>query len=140
MLMSCLAAGRAISLPASGAAGAKMMLRVTSAYGRIRKQFSMPVGRMEGIEEPLARIVETAYLLESARAVTASMVSSGAKPAVISALMKYQSTERMRQAVNDAMDIAGGKGICDGPSNYLQAAYQMARYITVEARTSRRAA
>jgi acyl-CoA dehydrogenase len=133
MLMSCLSAGRAISLPASSTAGAKAMLRVTSAYARIRKQFGLPVGRMEGIEEPLARIAEQAYVLEAARSVTASMVSAGEKPAVISALMKYQSTERLRQCVNDAMDIAAGKAICDGPSNYLQSAYQMVPVgITVE--------
>lgn len=133
MLMSCLSAGRAISLPASSTAGAKAMLRVTSAYARIRKQFSLPVGRMEGIEEPLARIAEQAYVLEAARSVTSSMVSAGEKPAVISALMKYQSTERLRQCVNDAMDIAAGKAICDGPSNYLQSAYQMVPVgITVE--------
>ena len=47
--------------------------------------------------------------------------------------MKYQTTERMRQAVNDAMDLHGGRGICDGPSNYLQSAYQMVPVgITVE--------
>jgi acyl-CoA dehydrogenase len=52
---------------------------------------------------------------------------------VISALMKYQTTEKMRRAVNDAMDIHGGRGICDGPSNYLQSAYQMVPVgITVE--------
>jgi acyl-CoA dehydrogenase len=61
------------------------------------------------------------------------MVSSGAKPAVISALMKYRSTEWARQAVNDAMDIQGGKAICDGPSNFAQAAYQSIPVsITVE--------
>ncbi len=133
MLMSCLAAGRAISLPASGTAAAKAMLRSTSAYARIRSQFNIPIGRMEGIEEPLARMVEAAYILESARAVTASMVSSGDKPAVISALMKYRCTEWARQAVNDAMDIQGGKAICDGPSNFTQAAYQSIPVsITVE--------
>jgi len=47
--------------------------------------------------------------------------------------MKYQSTERMRRAVNDAMDLHGGRGICDGPTNYLQSAYQMVPVaITVE--------
>ena len=133
MLMSCLAAGRSISLPATAAAGAKSMLRSTSAYARIRKQFNLPIGFMEGVEEPLARMVENAYGLEAARAVTASMVSRGEKPAVISALLKYVSTERMRQSVNDALDIHGGKGICDGPSNYIQAAYQMVPVgITVE--------
>jgi acyl-CoA dehydrogenase len=133
MLMECLSAGRAISLPSSATAGAKSMLRVTSAYARIRRQFGLPVSRMEGIEEPMARLVETAYVNEAARAVTASMVSRGEKPAVISALMKYQTTERMRAAVNDAMDIHGGRAICDGPSNYLQSAYQMVPVgITVE--------
>jgi acyl-CoA dehydrogenase len=133
MLMSCLAAGRAISLPASATAASKAMLRSTSAYARIRSQFNIPIGKMEGIEESLARIVEAAYLLESARSVTASMVSGGDKPAVISALMKYKCTEWGRQAVNDAMDIQGGKAICDGPSNFAQAAYQSIPVsITVE--------
>lgn len=133
MLMECLAAGRAISLPSSATAGAKAMLRSTTAYGRIRKQFGLPVAKMEGLEEPLARMIETAYVNEAARAVTASMVSRGERPSVISALMKYQTTERMRQSVNDAMDLHGGKAICDGPSNYLQAAYQAVPVsITVE--------
>jgi acyl-CoA dehydrogenase len=133
MLMECLAAGRAISLPSSATAGAKAMLRVTSAYARIRRQFGLPIGRMEGIDEPLARIVETAYVNEAARAVTASMVTRGERPSVISALMKYQTTERLRRAVNDAMDIHGGRAICDGPSNYLQSAYEMVPVgITVE--------
>ena len=133
MLMECLAAGRAISLPSSATAGAKAMLRVSTAYARIRRQFGLPVGRMEGVEEPLARLVETAYVNEAARAVTASMVSRGERPSVISALMKYQTTERLRSAVNDAFDIHGGRAICDGPTNYLQAAYQLVPVgITVE--------
>ncbi|MEW5962572.1 MAG: acyl-CoA dehydrogenase [Pseudomonadota bacterium] len=133
MLMECLAAGRSISLPSSGTAGAKAMLRFTSAYGRIRKQFGLPVARMEGVEEALVRMIEIAYASEAGRAVTAAMVSRGERPSVISALMKYQTTERLRQAVNDAMDIHGGRGICDGPSNYLQSAYQMVPVgITVE--------
>jgi len=133
MLMSCLAAGRSISLPATSAACAKAMLRRSTAYARIRTQFGLPIGFMEGVEEPLARLVENAYGLEAARAVTASMVSAGEKPAVISALLKYVSTDRMRQSVNDALDIHGGRGICDGPSNYLQGAYQMVPVgITVE--------
>jgi acyl-CoA dehydrogenase len=133
MLMECLSAGRSISLPSSSTAAVKAMLRFSTAYSRIRKQFGLPIGKMEGLEEPLARMVETAYVSEAGRAVTAAMVSRGEKPAVISALMKYQTTERMRRAVNDAMDLHGGRGVCDGPSNYLQAAYQMLPVaITVE--------
>jgi acyl-CoA dehydrogenase len=133
MLMECLAAGRSISLPSSSAAGAKSLLRNTSAYARIRKQFDLPIGKMEGLEEPLARMVEIAYVNEAARGVTASMVGRGEKPSVISAIMKYQTTERMRRSLNDAMDLHGGRAICDGPTNYLMAAYQMMPVgITVE--------
>jgi acyl-CoA dehydrogenase len=133
MLMECLAAGRSISLPSSSAAGAKSVLRNSTAYARIRKQFDLPIGKMEGLEEPLARMAENAYVTEAARAVTAAMVGRGEKPSVISAIMKYQTTERLRRSLNDAMDLHGGKGICDGPSNYLQAGYQaMPVAITVE--------
>jgi acyl-CoA dehydrogenase len=133
MLMECLAAGRSISLPSSAAAGCKALLRHTSAYARVRRQFDFPIGRMEGLQEPLARMIENAYANEAARGVTASMVSRGEKPSVISAIMKYSTTERMRRSVNDAMDLHGGRGVCDGPSNYLQSAYQMMPVaITVE--------
>lgn len=133
MLMECLAAGRAISLPSSATAGTKTLVRMTGAYARIRKQFGIPIARMDGISEPLARMVESAYVNEAGRAVTAAMVTRGERPSVISALMKYQTTERMRRAVNDAMDIHGGRAICDGPSNYLLSSYQMVPVgITVE--------
>jgi acyl-CoA dehydrogenase len=133
MLMECVSASRAISLPACAAAGAKSLLRVSSAYGRIRKQFGSPIARMEGVEEPLARMIETAYVTEAGRAVTAAMVDRGEKPSVISALMKYQMTERLRRSVNDAMDLHGGRAVCDGPANYLLSTYQMMpAAITVE--------
>ncbi|MGI9407107.1 MAG: acyl-CoA dehydrogenase, partial [Hyphomicrobiaceae bacterium] len=133
MLMECLSAGRAISLPASGTAGSKMLLRMTTAYAQMRKQFGIPIAKMEGVEERITRLAEAAYVTEAGRAVTAAMVSRGEKPSVISALLKYQATEWMRLAVNDAMDIHAGRAVIDGPSNYLQSAYQMVPVgITVE--------
>ena len=134
MLMECLAAGRSISLPSSSAAGAKSMLRNTTAYARIRKQFDLPIGKMEGLEEPLARMVEIAYVNEAARA--RDGVDGQPRREAVGAsrrIMKYQTTERLRRSLNDAMDLHGGRGICDGPSNYLQSAYQtMPVGITVE--------
>jgi len=133
MLMESLAVGRAISLPATSAAAIKAVLRSTSAYARLRRQFSMPIGKMEGVEEVLARMVENAYVVEAARAMTAAMLKTGQKPSVISALLKFSSTERMRDSINDAMDIHGGRAICDGPANYLQTAYQSVPVgVTVE--------
>lgn len=70
MLMSALAAGRGISLPALSAAGAAFAARTTGAYARVREQFNIPIGRFEGIEEPLGCIAGTAYLLDAARRLT----------------------------------------------------------------------
>jgi acyl-CoA dehydrogenase len=38
--------------------------------------------------------------------------------------MKPQATDRMRISVNDAMDVHGGKGIIEGPLNYLGGLYR----------------
>jgi len=122
-----------VTLPSMSTAVVKAMLRYSTAYACIRRQFGSPIGTFEGVEEPLVRLTEAAYLTESARAVTSAMIDHGKRPISVASIMKYQTTEYARRAVNDAMDIHGGRGICDGPSNYLQSAYQMAPIgITVE--------
>jgi acyl-CoA dehydrogenase len=133
MLMECLAAGRGISLPSSNTGMAKLAVRATGAYARVRTQFKTPIGRFEGIEEPLARMGGNLYAMDAMRMLTATIVDRGEKPAVLSGIAKLHITERNRELINDAMDIAGGKGICMGPSNFLGAAYmQMPVSITVE--------
>lgn len=133
MLMECLAAGRSISLPSSGTGAMKLAARTTGAYARVRKQFKMPIGKFEGVEEPLARIGGHTYMVDAARQLTALAVDLGEKPSVISAVIKYHATERGRIVVNDAMDVHGGKGICLGPDNYLGRFYQQTPIgITVE--------
>jgi acyl-CoA dehydrogenase len=133
MLMNCLAAGRAISLPASSSGMAKLAARATGAYSRVRVQFKTPIGKFEGVEEALARIGGNTYMMDAARVMTAGAVDLGEKPSVISAIVKYHITERGRQVINDAMDVHGGKGICMGPGNYLARAYQQLPVgITVE--------
>ena len=133
MLMECLAAGRAISLPSSTTGGSKTAVRTTGAYSRVRSQFRVPIGKFEGVEEALARMGGNLYLMEAARVITAGAVDLGEKPSVISAIVKYHATERARQVINDAMDVHGGKGICLGPNNYLGRGYQQIPIsITVE--------
>src|SRR5437879_5417989 len=133
MLMTALAAGRGISLPSLSAAGAAYAARTTGAYARIREQFGISIGKFEGIEEPLARIAATAYLLDAARRLTCAALNQGHHPAVISGIMKLQATERMRTAIDDAMDIHGGKAVIDGPQNYTGSLYRSVPVgITVE--------
>ncbi len=133
MLMDCLSVGRAISLPALGTAGGKTAARMTGAYARVRRQFKIPIGRFEGIEEPLARIAGVTYRMDAARILTATALALGGKPSVLSAILKYNNTEGMRQAINDAMDVHAGRAVCLGPKNYLAQTYQTVPVaITVE--------
>jgi acyl-CoA dehydrogenase len=133
MLMQSLAAGRAISLPALGVSGGKMAAMMSGAYARIRKQFNIPIGEFEGIEEPLSRIGGRTYRMDAARQLTMVALDQGEQPGVLSAILKYQLTEGNRHCINDAMDIHGGKGIVTGPGNYLAHAYQaLPISITVE--------
>jgi acyl-CoA dehydrogenase len=133
MLMGCLAAGRAISLPTSSTGGVKALTRFTGAYARVRSQFRTPIGKLEGVEEALGRIAANCYVMDATRIMTAGAVDLGEKPAVLSAIAKYHMTERARQSVNDAMDILGGKGICLGPNNWIGRGYQVTPVaITVE--------
>lgn len=133
MLMERLAVGRGISLPALSTGSGKLASRATGAYARVRKQFKLPIGRFEGVEEALARIAAQTYLMDAARTLTLAAVDQGEQPAIASAIVKYQLTERMRRVVNDAMDIQGGAGICLGPRNFIGRAYQgLPISITVE--------
>jgi acyl-CoA dehydrogenase len=133
MLMECLAAGRAISLPSSNVGMAKIAVRGTGAYAAVRRQFRTAVGKFEGVQEALGRMGGNLYVMDAARRLSAHAVDLGEKPSVISAIAKYHITERARKVINDGMDVVAGKGICMGPSNFLARAYQQVPIsITVE--------
>ncbi|MCU7645298.1 acyl-CoA dehydrogenase [Pseudomonas piscis] len=133
MLMNCLSVGRSISLPAVGTGAAKFTSLVTGQYAQVREQFNVPLAAFEGIQEALARIGGNAWLMDSARMLTANAVDLGEKPSVLSAILKYHLTERGRECIGHAMDVHGGKGIIMGPNNYLGRNWQGAPiFITVE--------
>ncbi|MCU7936346.1 MAG: acyl-CoA dehydrogenase [Candidatus Thiodiazotropha sp. (ex Dulcina madagascariensis)] len=133
MLVESLSEGRSISLPALSTGAGKQASRYTGAYAAVRSQFGQPIGHFEGVEEALARIGGLTYQMDAARKLTLSALDSGESPSVISAIVKYHLTERYRQAINDAMDIQGGSGICLGPDNLIGKAYQATPIaITVE--------
>ena len=133
MLVECLSVGRAITLPSNSAGGVKSLAMATGAYSRIRRQFKLPIGKMEGVEEALAPIGANAYLMDAVTTMSTGAIDLGEKPSVISAIAKYHLTERMRSSMISSMDIHGGKGVCMGPNNYLARGYQGAPVaITVE--------
>ncbi len=133
MLNECLAVGRSITLPSTASGGAKAGAVVTGAYARIRKQFGLPVGRFEGVEEALARIGGKAYAISALSQATAAAVDRGDVPSVPSAIAKYHCTNAGRDIAKDIMDVIGGKGIILGPRNFAGRSWQAAPIaITVE--------
>jgi acyl-CoA dehydrogenase len=133
MLVEQLSVGRCISLPSNSCGGAKAGVYASTAYARIRKQFSQAIGKFEGVEAALTRMAGATYIIDAARSVTSGAIDGGEKPSVPAAMLKYHCTELGRKVANDAMDVHGGKGICLGPKNYLGRGYQVVPVaITVE--------
>lgn len=133
MLVECLSVGRAISLPALGTAVCARSALAAGAYSQARSQFGMPICRMEGIQEPLADIAYQAFLTMTTQELINGELQRGESPSALSAMWKYQSTERGRIAVNHAMDILAGAAIQEGPSNVIANCYKgMPIAITVE--------
>ncbi|MDX1694290.1 MAG: acyl-CoA dehydrogenase, partial [Ketobacteraceae bacterium] len=109
MLMNALSVGRSISLPALATGAGKLSSMTTGAYARIREQFGLPVGEFEGVQEALEQIAGLSYLMDSARQQVLHAVDNGEKPAIPSAMLKYQNTEYMRKVVGHAMDVHAGR-------------------------------
>ncbi len=133
MLMECLAAGRGICLPATAKASANVATTGILHYASHRKQFKMPILNMEGVQTKIADMLYHTWLINTSVALTNNLLDWGEKPAVISAIMKQQTTDRAREVLNHAMDIHAGSAICLGENNFLEKFYKAAPIgITVE--------
>ncbi|MBE0502329.1 MAG: DUF1974 domain-containing protein, partial [Desulfuromonadales bacterium] len=119
--------------PSLSAAAAALTASSTGAYARIRQQFKIPIGKFEGIQECLGPLAVNAYVLDAARRLTCAGLDQGNNLSVISAIMKVHATSMMRDSVQHAMDVHGGKTVIDGPKNYLSDLYRAIPVsITVE--------
>jgi len=133
MLMECLSAGRGVSLPATANASSKVATFGLFHYIKARQQFRMSLAEMEAIQEKFVNMMVQTWIIQSSVDMTNDILDAGKSPAVISAIMKQQTTERARMVLNDAMDIQAGSAICVGPNNFLEKFYKSAPIgITVE--------
>ena len=133
MLMECLAAGRAVCLPGTALSSSKVATWGVYNFSKHRKQFGIPLIKMEGVNEKWLDMLYHTWVIQSSVNLTNVLLEQGDKPAVISALMKQQCTERARKVINNGMDIHAGNAICLGHSNFLHKYYQSVPIgITVE--------
>ena len=133
MLMECLAAGRGVSLPASSLGACLATTYGITGYSNIRKQFNIPIIKMEGVYEKLYNSMYNTMMIDFGIRFTNSILDSGEKPSVISAIMKQQTTERGKNVILNGMDVHGGSAICLGENNFISKFYQSGPIgITVE--------
>ena len=123
MLMECLAAGRGISLPAGAAGPSKMLSNTVGGYTSIREQFKMPIRNFEGIQEKLSNMALRTLEIDSTVSLMNSILDNNEQPPVLSAILKYRTTECSRTVINEGMDIMGGSAICRGKQNFISPAY-----------------
>jgi acyl-CoA dehydrogenase len=133
MLMECLAVGRGVSLPATANGSSKFITHSIMNYINIRKQFNMNIGNMEAVREKFINMYLNTWIIHTSVNFTNHILDSGSTPSVITAIMKYQTTERARSILNDGMDIYSGSGICIGDNNFFTKFYNSSPVgITVE--------
>ena len=120
MLMECLAAGRGVCLPATANASSKVSTVGIIEYAKHRKQFKMPLINMEGVQDKIVNMLYHTWCIQSSIELTNNLLDMGEKPAVLSAIMKQQTTDRARIVLNEAMDIHAGSAICIGENNFLK--------------------
>ena len=133
MLMECLAAGRGICLPATALASSNVATYGILNYTRHRRQFNIPLIKMQGVQSKFVDMIFNTWLINCSVNLTNTILDMGEKPAVISAIMKQQTTDRGRNVLNNAMDIHAGSSICLGENNFLEKFYRSAPVgITVE--------
>ena len=133
MLMECLAVGRGVSLPATANGSSKFITHAIMNYINIRKQFNMNIGNMEAVREKFIDMYLNTWIIHTSVNFTNHILDSGSTPSVITAIMKYQTTERARSILNNGMDIYSGSGICIGENNFFTKFYNSSPVgITVE--------
>lgn len=124
MLAACQMMTCALSLSAGSTGMTQLAARSMGAYARVQRQSNGPVGKIAGVEALLARMAGDTYLIDAIRRMSAVAIDLDAEPSVISGIVKYHATERARQVINDAMDIAANKGVYLGTENLLGRFYQ----------------
>ena len=81
--------------------------------------------KMEGVNRKFLDMAYNTWTIQCGVHLTNTLLDNGEKPAVISAIMKQQTTDRARDVLNDAMDIHAGSSICLGEGNFLEKFYRL---------------
>jgi alkylation response protein AidB-like acyl-CoA dehydrogenase len=89
--------------------GAKACLEIAVDHANTRKQFNKTLGDFELVKKKIGRMAADIYAMEAMTQVTASLIDRGLADFLIeTAMLKFFTTERLWDAVNDTFQIQGG--------------------------------
>lgn len=102
-------------LSAGAAGGVKQALRLATEFAREREQFGHPIAQYELIQGKLAAAAADAYAAESVAYFTTGLADRGdVDYALESAAAKVWNSEALDRAVDEMVQIAGGRGFVKG--------------------------
>lgn len=102
-------------LSAGAAGGVKRALAMATEYARERRQFGRPIASFELIQGKLAEMAADAYAAESVAYFTTGLADAPEVDyALESAAAKVWTSEALDRAVDEMVQIAGGKGFVKG--------------------------
>ncbi|WP_214325441.1 acyl-CoA dehydrogenase family protein [Nonomuraea sediminis] len=100
-----------LSLPATCAGNAKWAVKIAREWGTARVQWGRKLGEHEAVATKIAFIAATAYALEAVCDLTARMADDQRNDIRIeAALAKLYSTEQSYKALDELVQIRGGRG------------------------------
>lgn len=108
--MEVLNTGR-LTLASGSVGGTKEMIRVALAHAEQRRQFGQPIVEFEMVEEKFAEMAVNLYAMEAMTYLTTGLCDAGRHDfSIESAMSKVFCSERYWEAVNHAVQVAGGNG------------------------------
>jgi alkylation response protein AidB-like acyl-CoA dehydrogenase len=101
-----------IAFAATAVGGLKFLLESMVAQANTRTQFGQTIGNFDQVKQKIANVAADLYALESTVYHTAAEFDCDEQSlAVESMILKLFASETLYRAVNDAMDICGGKSV-----------------------------
>lgn len=100
-----------LTIPASVAGVSKALVRAIRKWANERVQWGQPIGKHEAVAEKIARMTTNTFAMEAIALLSTALYEKGGYDIRLeAAIAKLWNTEAAWNAVNDALQIRGGRG------------------------------